>query len=371
MLLSIAGIAARTARVHFAQLFGNSTPLPPEFAARFDGVAQFDFPLSLRIRHVPGLLRELRALRTYFGRLDNPACIAFSHPAAFRMALALPRSGRKLLWRCNFPLKVTSRRVRTVRTIAMTGASAVCPSQFMADRLAGLGFPRGRIRVVHNGIDVDRFAGAGADATTQRALRRQLGLPDADLLVACVARIDPVKNHTALLRALKISRREGARIVLVCIGDAEPIHREYARKLRVEARALGVDDQVCWAGRREDVSPWLRAADAFALASRAEAGTPQALLEAGAAGLPLLATPLGTAEVVLPGRTGLLFDADDAEGCAAAMLHLARDETDRRRLGDEARRHVRASFGLERFTQQWLGIIAELVGVHEMAEPLV
>ena len=362
MLLTVAGIAARTAQVYFADLFGDSTPPAPEFAARFSGVAHFDFPLTLGIRSVPGLLRELGALRTYVRRLERPACIAFSYPAAFRMALAFPGDGPRLLWCCTFPPGASRRRQVTVRMIAMTGALAVCSSRFMADHLAGLGFPRGRIRIVHNAIDVEHFAGVGTDAT-RRAGRRRLGLADADLLVACVARIDPVKNHIVLLRALKMCAREGIRIGLVCVGDADPRHRLYAEALRAEARALEVERQVHWAGWQQDVAPWLHAADAFVLASHAEGGTSLALLEAGAAGLPLLAARVGTAEVVLPGRTGLFFEADDAEGCAAAMLHLARDPADRQRLGLEAQRHVRANFGLERITEELRDILARLLDV--------
>jgi glycosyltransferase involved in cell wall biosynthesis len=367
VLLHVAGVAASTAKVYFAQLFGAST-LAPEFAARFSGVAHFDFPLALSIRSVPRLLTELRALRRYLRRLEDPACIAFSYPAAFRMALAFPGNGPRLLWCCTFPPGAARRRVVTVRMIAMTGALAVCSNRFMADNLAGVGFPRGRIRVVHNGIDVEQFAGVERDVATERALRSRLGLPDADLLVACVARIDPVKNHIVLLHALKICAREGIRIGLVCVGDADTRHRHYAQALRAEARALEVESQVHWAGWQEDVAPWLHAADACVLASHAEGGTPLALLEAGAAGLPLLATRVGTAEVVIPGRTGLLFDADDADGCAAVMLHLARNEADRRRLGVEAQRHVRANFGLERLTEEWREVIARLAEAKTTSE---
>jgi glycosyltransferase involved in cell wall biosynthesis len=373
MLLRIASVAAQLAPVHYCELAQNSALLPKEFAGIFGNTARFDLPPTIRVRSAPRLAAGLRAFRRHIHRLETVACIAFTYPAAVRMAMALAGSGINLLWRCNYPVRLAKRskrlrRMLALQTITLAGATAVCPSRFMANELADLGFPRGRIRVVHNGVDVDRFARIERDPAKRPDLRRRLGLPEADLVVACVARIDPVKNHSLLFRAVELSRRQGVRVALVCVGEADLLDRDYANRLRAETQTLGIADQVHWAGRQEDVAPWLGAADVFALASHAEGGTPSALLEAGAAGLPLLATPLGCDEVVLPGRTGLVFDATDAEGCAAAMLHMARNHADRLRFGNEAQRHVRASFGMERLTTEWLEIFERLLQVRGATE---
>jgi glycosyltransferase involved in cell wall biosynthesis len=366
VLLRVAAIAAGVAELHFAGLIAGPEPLPPDFAAAFVRTAQFDFPLRLRGRSAPKFIACSRALASHLRHLDARAAIAFSYPAAFRMALALRGSRTRLLWVSNLALGVPGtlrrlRRILALRVIAAAGTTVVCSSRFSARELLRLGYPRAQVRLVRNGVDLDRFAPGAMDEAARQVFRRSRGIPEADLVVACVARIDPIKNHSLLLRALAIARREGVRVALACVGGVDPRDAGYALGLREEARALGVEDCVLWAGRAEDVSPWLAAADAAALASHSEAGA-LALVEAAAAGLPLAASRVGAnPEIVLPGHTGFLFDAHDAEGCARAMIQLARDGAERRRLGLAARAHVAKRFGLERSTRRWTKIIADLV----------
>lgn len=366
-LLHLAALARAEAQVDLGVLFDVQTPLPDDFAAGFDRVETFDFPATLRVATTPRLLGSVRALRRYVVQPRARVCVAFSYPAAFQMALATAGTGVPALWSCNLLLDrvrrgAAVRRSAAVRMIGALGVSAICPSGAAARDLAGLGYPASRTRIVPNGVDVDRFAAAAMDAAAQSAFRRREGVPEADLVVACVARIDPIKNHGLLLRAVHHARRGGVRVALLCIGGVAPADLGYADGLRVAARDLGIAEQIRWIGHRDDVPDWLAAADAAILPSWSEA-SPRALLEAAAVGLPLLATAVGgNTEIVLPERTGLLFDVDDAEGCARALARLAGNEEERRRFGAEARRLVSRVYRLERMDATWSGLFGQFLG---------
>ena len=323
-------------------------------------------PLQLRPRTVVQLAANVRSLAAHLHGIGCRGCIAFSYPAAFRMALAVRRNGIHPLWFTSFSVDrpaAGQRRWRALalRMIARSGTTAICPSAFAAGELARLGYPARQLRMIPNAIDVQRFAAAVMDAASKREFRRRFGLPQDEFLIVCVARVDPLKNHALLLRALSVARRAGARVSLACLGGVDPGHQAYAEQLRRLSAQLAVSAAVHWLGWQEDVVPWLAAADAAALVSHIEAA-PLALLEAGAAGLPLLATAVGgNVEVVLQNQTGLLFQPDEVDACAAAIVRLSRDDNERRRLGQQAQRHVREHFSLARISVTWMEILADVV----------
>ena len=115
--------------------------------------------------------------------------------------------------------------------------------------------------------------------------------------------------------------------------------------LKEQARKLGVEDSVDWVGHVSDPFPFLRGAKLFVLTSRFE-GTPNALLEAMACGLPAVVSDASPGPCELIGtdesRAGLIAPVEDADATADAILRLARDETLRRRFGLAARERVRA-----------------------------
>ncbi|HEY5940892.1 MAG TPA: glycosyltransferase, partial [Gemmatimonadales bacterium] len=123
------------------------------------------------------------------------------------------------------------------------------------------------------------------------------------------------------------------------------------------ARALGLGDGVRFLGVRQDVAELMSAADGYVMSSAWE-GMPIVLLEAAAAGLPIVATRVGgNAEVVRENESGFLVPARDSDALAAAMLRLiALPDAERRSLGERGREHVRASYGLSLVVDRWLEI---------------
>jgi len=187
---------------------------------------------------------------------------------------------------------------------------------------------RDRLHYVGNGIAVDEFATATAERTA--------GGP---LVITCVARMEPVKNHAMLLDAAARLAARGVAFELWLIGGGAGRDALTAR-----ATALGIAAQVRFLGYRDDIPALLGRSHIGVLTSLKE-GIPRAALESMASGLPMVATRVnGTREVVRHGDTGFLVDVGDVAGLAAAFERLAVDPELRLRMGERGREVVREEF---------------------------
>jgi glycosyltransferase involved in cell wall biosynthesis len=165
------------------------------------------------------------------------------------------------------------------------------------------------------------------------------------------------KGHDHLLEAFQLLRAEvpGARLLLV--GDG--IRRQWVESLAHE-RDLG--DAVVFAGFRDDVPALLAAMDCFALASTRTEGVPQSLLQAFAAGTPVVATRIGgIPEVVEDGRTGLLVPPEDPRALAGALAAVLRDGAAARERAARARRLVEERFSHRAAVGRLLALYEELL----------
>jgi sugar transferase (PEP-CTERM/EpsH1 system associated) len=211
-----------------------------------------------------------------------------------------------------------------------------------------------RVLTIPNGVDTREFRPGG----DPRAARAALGLPQGGFHVGCVARLVPVKDHGTLIASFERVRRAVPDAHLTLIGDG-PDRAALAER----ARALGIAGAVTFAGARPDVAALLPAFDVFALASLAEGGS-LTLLEAAAAGLPIVATRVGgNPEIVVDGATGLLVPPGDAACLAEALLALAL-RPDRAAFGAAGRDRVERLFGVERMARSYHDLYAEVLGIH-------
>lgn len=190
---------------------------------------------------------------------------------------------------------------------ALAGADAVVAvSAPLARRALALGARRGRVFVVHNGVDTARFF--PADRAQARA---ELGIPQDRRLLLFVGNLAPVKDPAMALKAL--SRVAGADLVLVGDGPLRP-------ELRRMCGELGLSQRVCFAGARDNaaVARYLAAADALLLSSRSE-GEPNVVLEALASGRPVAAFAVGgVPDLVREGENGALARPGDGDALGAA-----------------------------------------------------
>jgi glycosyltransferase involved in cell wall biosynthesis len=214
-----------------------------------------------------------------------------------------------------------------------------------------------RIVTIHNFIDYDRWAHLPEDAGP--AFRASVGADDSSLLVGAVGEINRRSGQLQLVRAMPriLSAVPGARLVLAGdLGDAS-----YADQLKSAVEALELGDRVILTGARDDVEAIYAGLDLVASASNEES-FPPALLEAMAAGLPVVAARTGGArECVLAGETGLLVPPDDVDALAVSIASLVGDGALRRQYGEAGRRRVEEHFSPESQTARIESVYANVV----------
>ncbi len=219
--------------------------------------------------------------------------------------------------------------------------------RFLAGRF---GLAESAIEMVHNGIRVPPKPPAD-DPAQRAAARAEAGLPTDGALLLAVGNLYAVKDHATLVRAL--ARLPDARLAVAGRGEQEAA-------LRALAAELGVASRVHLLGLRDDVDRLLAAADLFVHPSRAE-GLPMAILEAMAAGRPVVASGVGgIGEAVVEGETGLLLPPGESERWAAALATLLRDAAARARLGAAGHARALAAFSETAMTHRYREIYAGL-----------
>ena len=194
-----------------------------------------------------------------------------------------------------------------------------------------------RVAVVRNGIDLSRF-----DSLAAQEPAAPVGMRRADFNVAVVGNLWPVKGHTTLVEAAALLAARAPRIRFFCAGEGvlRPV-------LEKRLRDLGIEDRVVLLGHRSDVPAILARANALALCSSNE-GLSNAIMEAMAARLPVVATRVGGNPELLEGGRGVLVPYGDPRALAEAVLRIsvARDEA--RSMGRKGRAFVEAVLSLER-----------------------
>lgn len=226
-------------------------------------------------------------------------------------------------------------------------------SRALRDSMIDEGFPADRLEVIHNGID----PGLPPTDFERRSARRRLGILDTTLVVGTIARLDAVKDLGTLIEAIALLRQSLPDVVLVVVGDGDE-----RRRLKEIARRCGVQMAVNFFGQRNDARRLLPAFDAYVNSSTSE-GVSLTILEAMAAGLPVVATRVGgTPEILTDGLTGLLVPARSPATVARALRRLAGDPAQRRALGSAARLAVERSFTIDRMVEDYAQVYLRQAG---------
>jgi len=202
------------------------------------------------------------------------------------------------------------------------------------------GYPAARVITIPNGIDTDRFQ---PSPEARVAGRQRWELADNQLAIGVIARLDPMKGHQVLLRALVSVARQVPAVRVVCIGGGAP---GYAQHLAAEARRLNLDRVVRWTGELGQLHTLVPAFDLVCSPSVFGEGFSNAIAEAMACECPCVATDVGDSAAIV-GDTGLVVPPDDLEGLADALVKMARlAVADRNARGRLARARVVNTFSL-------------------------
>ena len=219
----------------------------------------------------------------------------------------------------------------------------IAPSRQMAeDYAATSGLPAEKVQVLYNGIDLScygkRYQGA----------RKQLGITIDEFVIGFVGRLDPVKNLPGLFSAFSLTKERVARtgsdqrLRLLLVGDGSEL-----ANLQQLAGKLKIEENVLFLGMRDDVALCLSAMDAYAQPSFYE-GHSNTILEAMAAGLPVISTDVGgTPEIITHNQNGLLVQPDDHEEMSQAIFLLWQDEKKRSAFAEAGKQTVTQKFSVE------------------------
>lgn len=213
------------------------------------------------------------------------------------------------------------------------------------------GCPADRVRVIPNGVDVERFHPRWPDASLRRALK----LPDAAPVVGIVAALRPEKNHELFLRCAARIRRAAPQSRFLVVGDGP--RRGALEKLAAE---LSLGEAVRFLGTRNDVPKVLSLIDVLVLTSHMEAN-PVSILEGMAAEKPVVATRVGSVpETVRQGETGYLVDAGDEAAIARRVVELLADPQRAATMGRAGREEVIAHWSVDRMVRGYEDLILDI-----------
>lgn len=219
------------------------------------------------------------------------------------------------------------------------------------------GFRIGRgaqYRVVPLGFDLGAFA--AIDDRARADARQRLDVAADTEVVSTVGRLTAIKQHRLFLDAIAAATRSRPRVLALVAGDGE-----LRSDLETYARQLGIADRVRFLGWRRDLSTIYGATDVFMLTSRNE-GTPVALIEAMASGVPGVSTDVGgVKDVIDSAEVGARVPDGDAAGLAAQLVRYLADPELRRRSGQRARAAVLDRYGLDRLVGDITALYRDLL----------
>jgi glycosyltransferase involved in cell wall biosynthesis len=216
------------------------------------------------------------------------------------------------------------------------------------------GLQREKVRTLHNGIDVERFAKVAPVARS--LVRGELGLAADAKAIGIVGRLAEMKGQPYAIRAMPIVLQQVPGAVLVLVGEGET--RSQCESL---VRELALERSVKMVGQRSNMPEVLAALDVVAMPSLFGEGLPYAAIEAIAGGRPVVAFPTaGIPEVVVDGESGLLVPRGDVDALASALVRVLGDATLCKRLSEGARRHAQR-FTIEHHVETLIGIYREFL----------
>ncbi len=197
--------------------------------------------------------------------------------------------------------------------------------------------------VVRNGVEV----GLVKSPSVEKKLRIRLSIPSKGLIVGSIGRMHHQKGYYYLLRAASAIVRERKDVYFVLVGDGPEMNQ-----LQEESERMGLADHVRFMGAMDNASELIPAFDIFVLPSLWE-GFPIVLLEASAAGKPIVATSIdGSKEIIRDGVNGILVPPKDPERLSKAILRLVAQPALRRRLGKAARSQALREFDVKQMAKR-------------------
>jgi glycosyltransferase involved in cell wall biosynthesis len=302
--------------------------------------------VALRMRHELDLVaagrlgRYLRQQQVDVLHMHTP----HAHTIGLLACLLAPHVRRVVSRRVDFaPIRHLFSRCK----YAFPGVQYVAVSDAVRQVLLHSGIPRHRVQTVYSGVDSDRFT---------HVLEASPLFPVGTRVIGTVGHLAGHKGHSYLLQATQVLLRSEPRLGVVIAGTG-------ALRATLEAQAtdLGIAEQVCFTGFREDILSLIQSFEIFVFPSYLE-GLGTSMLDAMALGKPVVATRAGgIPEVVQDGVTGLLVPPRDPAALAHALLYLLRHPEEGKKLGAAGQQRVHQDFTAEQMVRGTIQVYQQLM----------
>ena len=223
-------------------------------------------------------------------------------------------------------------------------ALVICAAEFIRQGcIESLGLPDYKFVTIYQGIDTGFFKpGFSSDK-----IRREFKIEDGVSLVGIVGRLDPIKGHSNFIQAAKMIKDIFPKVKFLIVGKEENIKW---KRLAETVYSLGLQDDIIYAGRREEIVEIMNACDIGVIASVGSEAISRAAMEWMACGKPVVATKVGCLpELVSDMQNGYLVDPGDHEAMAQRLYELLIDKNMCQRMGAKARRQMEERYTLDRF----------------------
>ena len=265
---------------------------------------------------------------TLAGKLARVSCIVYTeHGRDFSMG-----------WKVKLVHRWIAKLVDRIVVVAEHGRRVLCEEE---------GIDEGKVELIYNGIDGHRFDRVNYSGKAKE-VRQHLGLACSTKVVGVVGRLAHIKNHAVLLRAMTKVVQEIDDVALLLVGDG-PLRSDI--EAMISEHNLGRYVKIL--GTRSDIPELLSIFDLFVLPSFSE-GLSLTLIEACAAGVPIVATRVGgNEEVVVDQQNGLTVPSDDADAMAKAIIHVLSNMERAHQMGTIGRKRFQDTFTLETMVQRY------------------
>lgn len=321
-------------------------------AARAQGV-EVDV-ISERFRFDPRAIRELRQIVA-----RRAPDIVQTHGVKSHFLTKLSGLGRKYSWVAyHHGYTTTDLKMRGYNQLNRwslpSAAKVITVCGSFAEDLSQAGVPRDRIIVCHNSVTAPPVV----SEESKRALKERLGIVNGERVLLAVGRLSREKGHRDLVDAVTLLRQLNSELKFKLVIVGEGPEREHLERMVSQKRLAAF---VLFIGHVKDISPYYAIADALALPSHSE-GSPNVLLEAMAAGLPVIATAVGgVPEVAITEESAVLVSAHNPRLFADALNRVLTNSDLAQTLGANASERVATHFSPESASQSLMRIYQELM----------
>jgi len=283
----------------------------------------------LHVHHIPLYLRVAKAVR--MSRVKGVVCTEHA----------------------KFSIEQSGRLQKGCREAAQQADFFTTVSSDLKDYfIRGLDIPESRIKVILNGVDVNRFNPEMKNYT----LRSTLPAEFTGKILIHVGRLAKAKDHTTLLDTMQLLRKHGHDVVLFLVGDGD-----LRPDIEQQVADLNLTQYVQLLGMRTDVDQLLLGADLFVMSSQRE-GLPMVLMEAMSCGLPVVSTDVGgIAEIITDHETGRLVEPKRPDLLAKAIEDILNSTDGGQPLGLRARKTIVEKYSLETTAKNYSQLYEEIV----------